>query len=332
VLDALAAVGLYGNGRLLQLNSFENRVYRVHLEDEGAVVAKFYRPCRWSDAQILEEHAFARELCESELPVVAPRVLAETDPSVARLVGVPPTLAHLAIGTSRHRVAVTDLYGGGAPELDDPATLEWLGRFLGRLHAVGHRAPFIHRATLGPDWSRSAQRRLLDMDVITRAELAAWHRTSDEALSLVESSFARLPTLRRLRIHGDMHRGNVIWRDVATDDRGPHIVDLDDSCNGPAVQDLWMLLSGDHASANRQLVHLLHGYRMFTPFDSDELALVEPLRTLRMINYSTWIAERWGDPAFPAAFPWFGTAAYWAQQIANLREQIDAMRGPSFLD
>jgi Ser/Thr protein kinase RdoA (MazF antagonist) len=303
VLEALDGVGLRGDGRMLQLNSYENRVFQVHLEDGAVVVAKFYRPARWSDAQILEEHGFALELAADDVPVVAPRVL-RADAATVALLGQPPTLAHL----------------------EDVDVLEWLGRFLGRLHAVGKRKPFAHRRSLGPDWGRAALERLVAGDHIPAAERTAWAARCDAALGLIERAFAQVGALRALRLHGDFHPGNIMWRP-----EGPHVVDLDDACNGPAVQDLWMLLSGDAPAMRRQLAHLLDGYRTFMPFDERELALVEPLRTLRMICHSAWIAERWSDPAFPIAFPWFGSAGYWAQQTMQLSEQIDAMRDPPLL-
>jgi Ser/Thr protein kinase RdoA (MazF antagonist) len=322
VLDALDAVGLRGDGRLLQLNSYENRVFQVHLESGEVVVAKFYRPARWSDAQILEEHAFALELAADDVPVIAPLLLRAVDDSV-QLVGAPPTLALYADG---HRVSASPRHAGRGPELEDPLVLEWLGRFLGRLHAVGARQRFTHRRTLSPALASAARERLLEGDFIPEAERPIWERRSAEALTLVECAFADQPGLRTLRLHGDFHPGNIMWRD-----EGPHVVDLDDAVNGPAVQDLWMLLSGDPQAMRSQLVPLLDGYRSFMRFDERELALIEPLRTLRMVNHSAWIAERWSDPAFPIAFPFFASAGYWAQQATQLGEQVEAMRDPPAL-
>ena len=318
VLDAMADIGLYGDGRLLQLNSYENRVFQVALEDGSTVVAKFYRSARWSDEQILEEHAYALELTAAEVPAVAPLVL---DPRQARgelrALGEPPTLAVLG----SMRFAVAPRRAGRAPELDDPEVLEWIGRFIGRLHAVGRQRPFQHRRTLDVDTLGHAPRDwLLGTDIVTAAERPRWSDASERALALVAQHFAAAAPLRSLRLHGDFHPGNLLWTP-----QGPHFVDLDDAAMGPAVQDLWMLLSGDPDVARQQLAALLEGYEAFCDFDRRELALIEALRTLRMIHHSAWLAQRWNDPAFPAAFPWFGAPSYWSQQIEHLMVQIDLM-------
>jgi len=310
VLDALDSVGLRGDGRMLQLNSYENRVFQVFLEDGRAVVAKFYRPGRWSDAQILEEHAFAVELDAAEVPVVPPMDLGGR------------TLVALEHAGVRHRFAVSERHAGRAPELDDAEVLRWLGRFIGRLHTVGAQRPFAHRRQMDvATFGERPRELLLAGDMIPDAQRPAWQSMCDAALDVVRTAFAAAEGVRLLRLHGDCHPGNLLWRP----DEGPHFVDLDDACTGPAVQDLWMLLSGDRAAMGAQMRCLLDGYRAFMPFDVRELALIEALRTLRMIHHSAWIAERWTDPAFPAAFPWFGSAAYWSQQAVQLREQLEAM-------
>jgi Ser/Thr protein kinase RdoA (MazF antagonist) len=321
VLDSLDAVGFRGDGRILQLNSYENRVFQVFLEDGSAVVAKFYRPGRWSDAQILEEHAFAAELQAEEVPVVAPLTLSGS------ALGDPPTLLPVRSGHGLHRVAVSPRCAGREPELDEPGTLERIGQFLGRCHAVGARRPFLHRLSMDPARDARAARDALRAGPHLEPTVGArWAQVSDEACTAVASAFeafAQHGPLRRLRLHGDAHRGNVLWREG-----GPHVVDLDDAVQGPAIQDLWMLVSGDRRTMAAQLGDLLEGYRRFCDFDERELALLEPLRTLRMLRYSAWLAARWEDPAFPRSFPGFGTAAYWQEQITQLQEQLELMAEP----
>ena len=304
VLDACEAAGLAADGRLLPLNSYENRVYQVWLEDGSSRVAKFYRPGRWTDAQIAEEHAFAAELAGREIPVVAPLF----------------TGAHAGF-----RFAVYPRRGGRPPELDDPAVLEWIGRFLGRIHAVGASAPFRHRDRLDKRTFGDEPRQwLLEHGFVPAELLAAWEAASAQALTLVEACYARAGAVRLIRLHGDCHPGNILWTPHG-EMQGPHFVDLDDARTGPAVQDLWMLLSGDRAAMSGQLSAVLAGYEAFMTFDRRELHLVEALRTLRLIHYSAWIARRWDDPAFPAAFPWFNTQRYWQDRILELREQIALM-------
>lgn len=326
VLDALDAVGLRGDGRLIQLNSYENRVFQVFLEDGRVVVTKFYRPGRWSDAQILEEHAFAAELVAQEIPVAASWPLAiDPDSRYAERTGLAgPTLATFETPQGMHRFSVATRLAGRAPELENAGTLEWLGRFIGRIHAVGALTPFVHRETLNAqtfgvhdrDW-------LLAQNVIPPDAEPAWRAVTADAVAAVVEAFAAHGGARQLRLHGDCHLGNVLWTDA-----GPHFVDLDDAVNGPATQDLWMLLSGDRSAMTRQLAAVLDGYEGFMDFDWRELRLVEPLRTLRIIRHSAWIARRWADPAFPPAFPWFESPSYWAEQTSRLREQLEAMAKP----
>jgi Ser/Thr protein kinase RdoA (MazF antagonist) len=308
VLDAVDAIGFRGDGRLLSLGSYENRVYQIWRDDGPPLVAKFYRPGRWSDEQIKEEHAFVAELAQHEIPVVAP-------------LAVGGETLHAGGG---FRVAVYPKCGGRAPELEDRATLEWLGRFLGRIHAVGAQAPFRVRPRLDVESFGVAPRDfLLSRDFIPADLLPAWTRIAALALEGVRRAYDRAGDVKVLRLHGDCHAGNVLWTDG-----GPHFVDFDDARSGPAVQDLWMLLSGDRAAMAQALAAVLDGYEDFAEFDPRELHLVEALRTLRLLHYSAWLAARWDDPAFPAAFPWFGTGRYWQDRILELREQVALMDEP----
>ncbi|MBZ0093374.1 MAG: serine/threonine protein kinase, partial [Sulfuricellaceae bacterium] len=296
VLNALDSTGLHSDGRLLALNSYENRVYQAGMEDGPPLVAKFYRPQRWTDAAILEEHAFVAELAEREIPVV-------------------PALALAGASSLQHyqgfRFAVFPKQGGRAPELEDSATLEWMGRFIGRIHAVGQLAPYRERPALDiASFGEEPRDFLLGHGFIPPELDAAYRSVVELALDGVRRCFDRAGRVASLRLHGDCHVGNVLWTD-----NGPHFVDFDDSRSGPAVQDLWMLLSGERAEMARQLADLLAGYEDFCDFDSRELHLVEALRTLRLIHYSAWLARRWDDPAFPAAFPWFNTQRYWQDRI-----------------
>jgi Ser/Thr protein kinase RdoA (MazF antagonist) len=300
VLDACDAAGLRTDGRLAPLASYENRVYQVWLEDGGSRVAKFYRPGRWSTEQIEEEHAFARELAAREIPVVAPNYA-----------GVHAGFVF----------AVYPRRGGRTPNLDDGAVLERIGRFIGRIHAVGARAAFRFRERLTIETFGDAARAFVLENRFVPPDLVdAWKAATEQALAGVRACYQRGGNAKAIRLHGDCHPGNILW----TDD-GPHFVDLDDARTGPAVQDLWMLLSGDRASMNRQLSEVLAGYEDFAALDRRELHLIEALRTLRLIHYSGWLARRWDDPAFPAAFPWFGTQRYWQDRILELREQIALM-------
>lgn len=327
VLDALDALGLRPDGRLLQLNSYENRVHQVMLEDGRAVVTKFYRPGRWSDAQILEEHAFALELAAAEVPVAAPMVLRACADPALQVLGDPPTLAHWRAEGELHRFSVTPRRAGREPELERPDTLRRLGGFIGRLHAVGRRAVFRHRLHMDPARDGAAAiDAVLALDMLTPSEAAPWLAAARAALLALTEAFERHGPLQRLRLHGDCHLGNILWRDAQADG-GPQLVDLDDACMGPAVQDLWMLVSGDANTMDAQFAELLQGYALWCDFDPRERHLVEPLRTLRMLRHSAWLAQRWEDPAFPAAFAFFGTPAYWSQQTTQLREQQEAMRG-----
>ncbi|HTH58913.1 MAG TPA: serine/threonine protein kinase [Paraburkholderia sp.] len=313
VLDALDSVlmsdGRRTDGRMLALNSYENRVYQIGVEDGPPVVAKFYRPGRWSDEAILEEHAFVAELAAREIPAVPALTLDSR------------TL-HAFDG---YRFAVFERRGGRAPDLDRRDTLEWLGRFIGRIHAVGAVTPYAARPTLDIRTFGYEPRDFLVEHGFVPADLRdAWQAAVTLALEGVEHAFERAGEVRPLRLHGDCHPSNVLWTDA-----GPHFVDFDDSRMGPAIQDLWLLLPGERAAASSALADLLAGYEDFCEFEPRELHLIEALRTLRLIHYSAWLARRWHDPAFPAAFPWFNTQRYWEDRVLELREQIGAMQeGP----
>lgn len=313
VLDALDSVlipaGSRTDGRLLALNSYENRVYQAGIEDGPPIVAKFYRPHRWPNDAILEEHAFVAELVAREIPAV-------------------PALAF--DGRTLHefegfRFAIFERRGGRAPELDRRDTLEWLGRFIGRIHAVGATKPYVARPTLDIDtFGYEPRDFLLSHDFVPNDVRPAYEAAVTLALEGVAQAYERAGDVRMLRAHGDCHPSNVLWTDA-----GPHFVDFDDSRMAPAVQDLWLLLPGDRPDAMRALADLLAGYEDFCEFDPRELHLIEALRTLRLIHYAAWLARRWNDPAFPAAFPWFNTHRYWEARVLELREQIGAMQeGP----
>ena len=326
VLDALDGVGLWGDGRLIQLNSYENRVFQIFLEGGRVVVAKFYRPARWSDAQILEEHAFAIELAAAEIPLAAPIAL-ERDAASTHAAGVTSLGPTLALFTTElggaYRFGVAERHAGRAPELESAEVRQWLGRFIGRIHAVGAKALFAHRLTLDVATYGDASRDfLIERGLVSDDVAERWRGLADQALDACRAAFDAAPP-KRIRLHGDCHPGNVLWTDA-----GPHFVDLDDAVNGPAVQDLWMLLSGDRAAMSRQLLDVLEGYEQFMDFDWRELRLLEPLRTLRMLHHSAWIARRWSDPTFPINFPWFASPAYWADQCTRLAEQLEAMAEP----
>lgn len=309
ILNAVESLGLRCDGRLLALNSYENRVYQVGIEDSTPVIAKFYRPLRWTDEAILEEHRFTLELAEREIPVVAP-LTDETGRTLHEFEGF--------------RFTISPRQPGRAPELDDPDTLEWMGRFIGRIHAVGAIEPFAHRPTITIETFGVEPYRYIIANGFIPPDLeAAYISTVEDALQRVRAAFARAEPVSLIRLHGDCHPGNVLWSDT-----GPHFVDFDDCRMGPAVQDIWMLLSGDRVEMTRQLSDFMEGYKEFHDFNPRELLLVEALRTLRLIHYAGWLAQRWSDPAFPANFPWFNTQRYWQDQILALREQAALMDEP----
>jgi Ser/Thr protein kinase RdoA (MazF antagonist) len=309
VLDALEALGFRCDGRVLALNSYENRVYQIGMEEGEPLVAKFYRPGRWSDAAIREEHAFAQELAAQEIPVVAPLALQGG------------TL-HFHRG---FRYAVFPRRGGRWPELGTADDREWVGRFLGRIHAVGRAAPFRARGRLSAEeLGRSSRDYLLEGQWVPDYLAAKYADLTETLLREVESRTLGWRGAALGRILGDCHRGNILWTDG-----GPHFVDLDDCLTGPAIQDLWMLIAGSREEMRTELTDLLKGYEQFLAFDRRELALIEPLRALRMIHYAAWLARRWPDPAFPKAFPWFSESRYWEEHYRALEDQLAAVLEPA---
>ncbi len=308
ILDAVESCGLRCEGRLQALNSYENRVYQVWLDDCSSVVGKFYRPGRWSTAAIEEEQDFATELAAQELPVVAPLAF-----NGRRL--------HVHGG---FEFALTPRRGGRTPEFDDPETLQWMGRFIARIHLTGQARPFLHRPLLDIEsFGYEPVQFVLDTDFIPEDLYDTYATVVEDVIERVERRWAAAGAVRNIRLHGDCHAGNVLWTDS-----GPHFVDLDDARMGPAVQDLWMCLSGERKAQQSQLLHLLEGYCEFREFDPAELMMIEALRTLRIVHYTGWLARRWEDPAFPANFPFFNTQRYWQDHILALREQAAALDEP----
>ncbi len=306
IIDAVESRGYVCDCRTLTLNSYENRVYQVGIEENEPLIAKFYRPERWSDEQILEEHRFSLELAEHELPVVAPLVDEE--------------------GASLHhyrgfRFALYPRRGGHAPDLDSPEHLLVLGRLLGRIHALGATRPFLHRPTLDSRSFGYESVALISERFILPEYRANYDALTKDALQAIDEIMGG--GVRNIRVHGDFHTGNILWRGAA-----PNLVDLDDARMAPAVQDIWMMLSGDRPRQTFLLSEVLEGYGEFFDFDLRQLRLIEALRTLRILHFSAWLARRWGDPTFPHHFPWFNTPRFWGEHILALREQIAALSEP----
>lgn len=307
ILDAIEGQGYWSDGRSFPLNSYENRVYQVGIEDAEPLIAKFYRPGRWTDAQILEEHAFSFELAEQELPVVAP------------IVKDGQSLFH----AGGFRFALFPRKGGHAPELDNPDNLYILGRLLGRMHLIGATRPFEHRPSIdvksyGHDSAAFVSEHFIPMELKT-----SYDTLTRDILKLIEDKVSQVGDVRQIRVHGDCHGGNMLWRDDA-----PHFVDFDDARMAPAIQDIWMLLSGSRSEQLAQLSEVIDGYSEFNDFQLKELQLIEVFRTLRIMNYAAWLARRWEDPAFPHSFTWFNTIKYWSEHILELREQFAALQEP----
>jgi Ser/Thr protein kinase RdoA (MazF antagonist) len=305
IMDAVEQWGYVCDGRLLALNSYENRVYQVGIEDGQPLVAKFYRPERWSDAQILEEHAFCFELAGQELPVVAPLKAADGS-----------SLSEKTVNDIRFRFALYPRKGGHAPELDRLENLYILGRLLGRMHRIGAVKAFEHRPRIDAQSFGHDSVALIQENFIPRELQASYRAITQDLLRHIDAVMAQCGDVSYIRVHGDCHVGNILWRDD-----NPNFVDFDDSRMAPAVQDIWMLLSGDRAEQGAQLAEIVEAYDEFYEFQPRELRLAETLRTLRQLHYSAWLARRWEDPAFPRNFPFFNTQRYWEDHILTLREQ-----------
>ncbi|PHS14055.1 MAG: serine/threonine protein kinase [Kangiella sp.] len=304
VLDAIESVGLEPQAALLALNSYENRVYQFRDYDEKKYVVKFYRPNRWTDEQILEEHHFTLQLADNEIPVIPPLIF--KGESLLTYAGF--------------RFAIFDCRGGRTPELEDKKTLTWIGRFIGRIHALGESETFKHRPELTINsFAEKSAEYLLGNNFLPNHIVPAYEAISSQLIDLSKQRFDELGKYPSIRLHGDCHPSNVLW----TDD-GPHFVDFDDARMGPAVQDLWMLIND--ASDRELWSNLLEGYEDFMEFDDRQFKIMEPLRTIRMIHYSAWLARRWEDPSFKHNFPWFNTARYWEEHILSLKEQLSVMQ------
>ena len=308
IIQAVERAGFVPDGRVLALNSYENRVYQVGLEEATPVVVKFYRPGRWTRAAILEEHAFALELAAAEIPIVAPLVIA----------------GETLLEADGYPYAVYPRRGGRWPDLDTTDDRTLMGRFLGRMHRVGGTRRFEHRPALDVEaMAVKAAEFVLDGDWLPDYQVDRYTDVAESLIEGIQRAFEAAGPVRRIRIHGDCHRGNILWTE-----QGPHFVDLDDCMTGPAIQDLWMLLAGTRDEVRRQMTDILEGYEQFMEFDRVELGLIEALRALRMIHYAAWLARRWHDPAFPKAFPWFGAPRYWDDHVRQLTEQLEALDEP----
>ena len=309
IINAVESVGFMCDARILELNSYENRVYQIGIEDSEPVIGKFYRPDRWTLEQIMEEHTFTLELAEDDLSVVAPLKLED---------------GNTLFNYEGFNVALFPRKGGRAPAVDDLGCLEILGRFIARIHNTGATAKFAHRPEISiEEYGTGARQWLLDNNFIPAELIEAYDSVSSHLLEMIQTAFSNTD-YNAIRLHADCHMGNVLWRDDQ-----PHFVDFDDARSGPAIQDLWMLLSGDEESMSTQMSKILLGYRDFRSFNTAELSLIEPLRTLRMMHHAAWLARRWDDPAFPRAFPFFNTQRYWSDHILELREQWAEIEAPT---
>tara|TARA_R110001592_G_scaffold291131_2_gene560438 strand:- start:42511 stop:43503 length:993 start_codon:yes stop_codon:yes gene_type:complete len=307
VLDAIESIGLLTDSRILSLNSYENRVYQVGIDESQPVIAKFYRPFRWTKDAILEEHQFTQELLAKDISLVSP-------------LEINGTTLHLYQG---FYFTIFPRQGGHAPEIDCPDTLFRIGRNIGRIHQVAGNKNFKHRKSLSvEEWAIQSSHYLLQEHFIPSSLIPAYETLSKDIIHKITAIW-NLTSFTPIRLHGDCHLGNILWRDQLA-----HFVDFDDCMNGPAIQDIWLLLSGDRHQQTQQLLEIIEGYKEFCEFDPRELKLIESLRTLRMMYYSSWLARRWSDPAFPLFFPWFNTERYWSDHILELREQLAILDEP----
>ena len=307
VIDAVESAGFLTDLRIYPLNSYENRVYQVGIEAAAPIIAKFYRPERWSDAQIFEEHQFCKQLYDADIPVVPP---------MANEAG------ETLMSYKGFRFALFERRGGRAPDLGDLDCLQMLGRLVGRIHAVGASRDFMHRPALDIENFGQQSYQFISEHFIPTELATAYQSLCEDLLAAITALYANTPA-KAIRVHGDCHSGNILWRDQA-----PHFVDLDDARMAPAIQDLWMFLSGDRPSQTAQIAEVVDGYNEFYDFDPRQLPLIEALRTLRIMHYSAWLARRWQDPAFPHNFPWFNSVRYWSEHILELREQMAMLNEP----
>lgn len=314
ILDAIESLGVEVTSGLLALNSYENRVYQFAIENNTRMVAKFYRPNRWTNEQIQEEHDFAFELNDLELPIVAPLKFLTTGQRLTSL--------HEFKG---YRFALFPSVGGREFEVDNLEQLEWMGRLIGRIHASSAKKPFKYRLRINTEeYLDESESILRESPLLPNHLSVAFFAILTPVIECTKVLFNQHNKhTQHIRLHGDCHPGNILWRN------GPSVVDLDDCRSGPAIQDLWMMLSGDITQQQIQLETLIEAYEEFNAFDLAELNLIEPLRAMRMVHYMAWLCRRFEDPAFPRAFPWFTEDKYWENQILSLKEQLADLQQPS---